>query len=172
MPDKPKQIMGIEGLAKYLDVPKSTLYKLAQEGEIPGQKVGKHWRFRQETIDTWLDTGGKPERAADADGPKHGETLSLDPFFSVKERQKLATRWITTSQQILAVAASKEGRSGLAELLGVELAALSATIDQLVEKLPSEEVNRLRKGRQGGELGVILPPGSERLRPPREEQEK
>ena len=61
MPDDHKNVMGIEGLAKYLDVSKSTLYKLAQEGKLPGQKVGKHWRFRKETIDKWIDTGTTPE---------------------------------------------------------------------------------------------------------------
>lgn len=49
-----KKIMDIPGLARYLDISKSTLYKLAQEGKLPGQKVGKHWRFRKETIDEWL----------------------------------------------------------------------------------------------------------------------
>lgn len=57
MVDKPKKIMNIDGLSKYLDVSKSTLYKLAQEGKVPGQKVGKHWRFRKETVDKWLDEG-------------------------------------------------------------------------------------------------------------------
>ena len=58
-PDKPEKILGIEGLAKYLDVSKSTLYKLAKERKLPGQKIGKHWRFRQETIDKWLNGGEK-----------------------------------------------------------------------------------------------------------------
>lgn len=48
------QIMTIEELAAYLKVSKSTLYKLVQAGKLPGQKVGKHWRFRRETIDKWL----------------------------------------------------------------------------------------------------------------------
>jgi excisionase family DNA binding protein len=62
MTDKPRNVMGIDGLSKYLDVSKSTLYKLAQEGKLPGQKVGKHWRFRKETVDRWLDEGSdKPE---------------------------------------------------------------------------------------------------------------
>ena len=66
MADKPKKIMGIEGLSKYLDVSKSTLYKLAQEGKVPGQKVGKHWRFRKETVDKWLDEGAnKTEEGKD-----------------------------------------------------------------------------------------------------------
>ena len=49
--------MTITDLARYLQVSKSSLYKLAQEGKVPGQKVRKHWRFRRETIDGGLDRG-------------------------------------------------------------------------------------------------------------------
>ncbi len=48
-------VLTIDELAAYLKVAKSTLYKLCQEGKVPGQKVGRHWRFRKETIDRWLD---------------------------------------------------------------------------------------------------------------------
>ena len=48
-------VLTINELAVYLKIAKSTLYKLAQEGKVPGQKVGRHWRFRRETIDRWLD---------------------------------------------------------------------------------------------------------------------
>lgn len=50
----PPDVMTVEQLAIYLQIAKSTLYKLAQEGKVPGQKVGKHWRFHRETIDNWL----------------------------------------------------------------------------------------------------------------------
>ena len=40
-------ILTMDDLAVYLKVSKSTLYKLVQEGKVPGHKVGKHWRFRQ-----------------------------------------------------------------------------------------------------------------------------
>jgi len=46
--------MTIDELAAYLQVAKSTLYKLAQEGKVPGQKVGKHWRFSRDAVDAWL----------------------------------------------------------------------------------------------------------------------
>ena len=52
---KPKDVMTIDELAEYLQVSKSSLYKLAQDGQVPGQKVGKHWRFRKEAVDRWLD---------------------------------------------------------------------------------------------------------------------
>lgn len=47
-------VMTIEELATYLKLSKSTLYKLAQEGKVPGQKVGRHWRFHKAVIDRWL----------------------------------------------------------------------------------------------------------------------
>jgi excisionase family DNA binding protein len=47
-------VLTIDDLVIYLKLPKSTAYKLAQEGVIPGQKVGRHWRFHRETIDAWL----------------------------------------------------------------------------------------------------------------------
>ena len=49
------QVLTIEEASKYLRIPLSTLYKLAQDGKIPCQKVGRHWRFRKERIDNWLD---------------------------------------------------------------------------------------------------------------------
>jgi len=49
------EIMTIGETAKYLRISMSSLYKLAQDGRIPCQKVGRHWRFRRQTIDRWLD---------------------------------------------------------------------------------------------------------------------
>jgi len=47
-------VLTIDELAAYLKLAKSTTYKLAQEGKIPGQKVGRHWRFNKAAIDRWL----------------------------------------------------------------------------------------------------------------------
>lgn len=49
------EVMTITETCKYLRIPRSSLYKLAQEGKIPCQKVGRHWRFRREAIDRWLE---------------------------------------------------------------------------------------------------------------------
>lgn len=49
------EVLTIDGLAAYLKVAKSTLNKIVQNGKVPGQKVGKHWRFRCEAVDRWLD---------------------------------------------------------------------------------------------------------------------
>lgn len=47
-------VLTIEEVAEYLRIPKSSVYKLAQEGRIPCQKVGRHWRFHRQAIDHWL----------------------------------------------------------------------------------------------------------------------
>ena len=43
-----------EEVSAYLRIPQSTIYKLAQDKVLPGFKVGKHWRFRRETILEWI----------------------------------------------------------------------------------------------------------------------
>ncbi len=47
-------ILTVDEAAEYLRIPKSSLYKLAQDGKVPCQKVGRHWRFHKEAIDKWL----------------------------------------------------------------------------------------------------------------------
>jgi excisionase family DNA binding protein len=47
-------VMTITEVAEYLRIPRGSVYKLAQRGRIPCQKVGRHWRFRREAIDDWL----------------------------------------------------------------------------------------------------------------------
>ncbi len=49
------EVLTIDELAAYLKIPKSTLYKLAREGKIPSNKVGRHWRFQKRSIDLWLE---------------------------------------------------------------------------------------------------------------------
>ena len=47
-------LMTIDELAKYLRMKKVTIYKHAQEGKLPGFKVGSKWRFKKATIDKWI----------------------------------------------------------------------------------------------------------------------
>ena len=58
MSEQPREILTIDEISEYLRISKSTAYKLVREGQIPSQKVGRHWRFRKEAIDRWLDQRG------------------------------------------------------------------------------------------------------------------
>ncbi len=53
-------IMTIRQVADYLQLSQSTVYQLANKGELPGRKVGGGWRFVKAEIDEWL---GAKQRA-------------------------------------------------------------------------------------------------------------
>ena len=53
--NKPGAILTVVEISEYLKIPRSTIYKLVREGKIPAQKIGRHWRFRKEAIDHWLE---------------------------------------------------------------------------------------------------------------------
>ena len=47
----------LDDLEDYLKIPKSTLYRLAREGRLPGHKIGRAWRFHQNEVDEWIKAG-------------------------------------------------------------------------------------------------------------------
>jgi excisionase family DNA binding protein len=54
MENNANEIMTVSDVADYLRIPVSSVYKLAQEGKIPGLKVGRHWRFHRGTLGKWI----------------------------------------------------------------------------------------------------------------------
>jgi len=48
------EILTVMDVARFLRVPKSTVYKLARVGELPASKIGKHWRFLRRDIHEWM----------------------------------------------------------------------------------------------------------------------
>jgi excisionase family DNA binding protein len=49
------EFLTAEEVAEYLRLPLSTVYKLVQDKKLPGFKVGKHWRFRREAFQAWIE---------------------------------------------------------------------------------------------------------------------
>jgi len=71
--------LDLDGLEDYLKIPKSTLYLLAQQGRLPGHKIGRAWRFDQDEVDEWIKSGGsKPrtEESSNRDTVKRSGTAS------------------------------------------------------------------------------------------------
>lgn len=67
MAEERDPVLTIDELSDYLKISKSTLYKLVQEGKVPGQKVGRHWRFSRRAIDRWIEREGGGESHAGAE---------------------------------------------------------------------------------------------------------
>lgn len=47
-------ILTLDEVALYLKAGKKTVYRLVQQGEIPGFKLGGTWRFRRSELDHWI----------------------------------------------------------------------------------------------------------------------
>ncbi|GAB4238867.1 MAG: hypothetical protein Kow00109_13500 [Acidobacteriota bacterium] len=71
MGQKPGAVLAIDELPAYLKIPKSTLCKLVREGKVPRRKLGRHWRFRKEAIDRWLED--PPAAPSTAPAGTHGD---------------------------------------------------------------------------------------------------
>ena len=54
MDNRKNDILTIDEAAELLRIPRSSAYKLAQQGKIPAQKVGRHWRFHRDTLLMWV----------------------------------------------------------------------------------------------------------------------
>lgn len=49
--------VGIEEIAKYLDVKVVTVRKWIKDNRIPCRKIGKLWKFKISEIDEWVKSG-------------------------------------------------------------------------------------------------------------------
>lgn len=59
-----EDILTCSQVAKLLRMHVRTVYKLAQEGVIPGRKFGHSWRFSRKSILRMLGSGSEPNRRA------------------------------------------------------------------------------------------------------------
>jgi excisionase family DNA binding protein len=76
-------------LQEMLQVDRTTIYRMLNEGRIPGFKVGGQWRFSRDTIEAWLQerasTLGEPP-ADDVDGVRPtAEVLPLNCVQSMQD---------------------------------------------------------------------------------------
>jgi excisionase family DNA binding protein len=55
-------------LAELLQVDEKTVRSLAASGDLPGRKVGRHWRFSRQAVLDWLATPERKRHAAGFEG--------------------------------------------------------------------------------------------------------
>jgi PTS system nitrogen regulatory IIA component len=48
-------VLTLKQLADHLQLSERTIYRLLGRGQLPGFKIGGHWRFRRSVVDYWLD---------------------------------------------------------------------------------------------------------------------
>ena len=55
MAEQPPPAMTVRDVAGFLAVDEKTIYRLAQQGKLPGFKVAGTWRFQLRDIQEWID---------------------------------------------------------------------------------------------------------------------
>jgi excisionase family DNA binding protein len=57
-------VLTVEQLAQMLQVDEKTVRTLAANGELPGRKLGRQWRFSRQAVLDWLAAGDRRRRTA------------------------------------------------------------------------------------------------------------
>ena len=66
--DDAPPVLTIEQLAELLQVDQKTVRSLATNGDLPGRKLGRHWRFSRQAVLDWLATPERKRHAAGFEG--------------------------------------------------------------------------------------------------------
>ena len=61
-------VLTVDQLAELLQVDAKTVRSLAAKGELPGRKLGRHWRFSRQAVLDWLATPERKRHAAGFEG--------------------------------------------------------------------------------------------------------
>ena len=145
-----KNFLNVGELSKYLDSSLSTVYKLAQNGEIPAQKLGRQWRFSREKIDEWI-SGGQGGAFVCGSGSSEGAStkesspvvqrevkkrgVDLSAVFTEAQLKTLRVFSLDNASRLLTALATSTGRKGLEKLLEIKQNELDKIASKLVEQM-------------------------------------
>lgn len=59
-PKPPPLVVGVDELARLLDLDRKSVYAAVRRGEIPHRKIGRKILFARSVIDRWLAGGTQP----------------------------------------------------------------------------------------------------------------
>ena len=123
---QPNEVMNGDEAAIFLKMPKSTLLKLCSEGQLPGLKVGRQWRFQRNALEKW----NNDRNAADTEDIESvGEPVEI-PFPPIPEKPSKTT--------------PKESKPAAKEVVG-SVANFDFETTGEVRELNEEEVQALRR---------------------------
>jgi hypothetical protein len=80
--------------------------------------------------------------------------ISALSSLASQSAQKLRSHWITTVEQLIASAATAQGRKGLESLLGGSAEAVESLLNEARELLGRERYETLTQAKPGGPMGA------------------
>jgi excisionase family DNA binding protein len=158
------EIMTAQELSTYLKITTTTIYKLAQQGEIPSFKVASEWRFKKELIDKWLEKGSSPSQKKIL--VVDDESAICDLFGKALDKRKYLVEAVHSGAEALE-AVSKTyydfifldlkmpGMSGVETFAGIKKLNLKSLV-VIVTAYPDSEM--LVEAMKLGPLTVVLKP--------------
>jgi len=63
-----QEIFNLQEAADFLGVSSKTFQKVLREGDVPGRKVGREWKFSRKALTEWVGSGRSREFLDAADG--------------------------------------------------------------------------------------------------------
>jgi excisionase family DNA binding protein len=87
MPDR--EILNIDGAAAFLGVSVKTFSKVLREGDVPGRKVGREWKFSRQALIDWV---GDSRSRASLDGGDEPAAPQRTPRASAGSRARAGGR--------------------------------------------------------------------------------
>ena len=82
MPDQ--EILNIDGAAALLGVSVKTFSKVLREGDVPGRKVGREWKFSRSALIDWVGSGSSVEFYRE-NGSANGQTKTKNKNAHTKK---------------------------------------------------------------------------------------
>ena len=77
MPDH--EILNIDGAAAFLGVSVKTFSKVLREGDVPGRKVGREWKFARQALIEWVGSSRSRAFLDEADAEHNEPGVSPGP---------------------------------------------------------------------------------------------
>ena len=56
--------LSVDEIAAHLGVVRESVYRWIAQRNMPGHKVGRHWKFRKADVDEWVRSGGARDAGA------------------------------------------------------------------------------------------------------------
>ena len=86
------EVINGDEAAIFLKMPKSTLLKLCSEGQLPGVKVGRQWRFNRFALENWMrERDGEPSNLPEE---SVGEPAEIDFPAKLRKAESTVSRQI------------------------------------------------------------------------------
>ena len=127
------EVMNGDEAAVFLKMPKSTLLKLCSEGQLPGVKVGRQWRFNRFALENWMRE--RDGEATNLPEESVGEPAEVDFPAKLQKAESTVARQIKPVVEEMVGSVGDDGFDSVGEVREIdEFSNVSEVIEQ-----PDEE---------------------------------